>query len=97
MRSLKGQRYYLKKATGDIKGVPTTFEVYVVGRTGILSPETWYIEHKGRLYSPFAQKIYGFHLDLNSVFRLTYGTNEKIRDLVYESNPFLRMLKRAEA
>lgn len=78
------------------------YKVWVYGRQGNLSEESWYLRRKGesRLISPFEQrtrlKIQFRPQDFLQIFYNTHRANRIMRELVYARNPFLELLKKTD-
>lgn len=69
----------------------------LVGRGGTSSPELYLFKYKGRLVTPFENKIrsiYSTSLILYLLFERTY--KDSIKDLIYRDNPFLRLVPKED-
>lgn len=67
-------------------------EIMFLGRGGSKSPEMWVIKYKGRLITPFEQRLKGWSFPLDTLLKKIYK-DEIIANLVYNENPFLAMIK----
>jgi hypothetical protein len=72
-------------------GSKHTVEVYVTGRAGTYSPESYYLRYQGRWVCPLEIRLKWHSVSLlNLQLKRFYAVSMK--DLVYKNNPFLKIL-----